>query len=77
MSDLEQFREEVSAWLDEHCPPTRRRLREGEAPPAWGSPEFDAQIEDWKDAVCSKGWTAPTWPKEYGGAGLSDSRTRM
>jgi len=77
MSDLEQFRAVVRAWLDEHCPPTRRRLREGEATPAWGSPEFDAQIEGWKEAVCSQGWTAPTWPVEYGGAGLSDDQARV
>ncbi len=77
MSDLEQFRADVCAWLDVHCPPTRRRLREGEVAPKWGSPEFDAQIEDWKNAVCSKGWTAPTWPKEYGGAGLSDDEAKV
>ena len=25
----------------------------------------------WLDRMASKGWTAPTWPKEYGGGGLS------
>jgi alkylation response protein AidB-like acyl-CoA dehydrogenase len=77
MSDLEQFRADVCAWLDEHCPPTRRRLREGETRPNWGSPEFDAQVEGWKDAVCARGWSAPTWPKEYGGAGLSDEEAKV
>jgi len=77
MSDLERFRADVRAWLDEHCPPTRRRLREGETAPAWGSPEFDAQVEGWKDAVCRRGWSAPTWPKEYGGAGLSAEEARV
>ncbi|MCP5042362.1 MAG: acyl-CoA dehydrogenase [bacterium] len=77
MSELEQFRAEVRAWLDEHCPPTRRKLREGEVAPAWGTPEFDAQIDGWKEAVCGKGWTAPSWPKEYGGAGLSDEQARV
>ncbi len=77
MSDLEAFRSEVRSWLDENCPPTRRRQREGEVAPAWGSAEFDAQIEGWKEAVCGKGWSAPTWPVEYGGAGLSDEEARV
>jgi len=77
MSDLEQFRSEVRTWLDENCPPTRRRLREGESMPAWGSPEFDAQIEGWKNDVCARGWSAPSWPKEYGGAGLSPEEAKV
>jgi alkylation response protein AidB-like acyl-CoA dehydrogenase len=27
--------------------------------------------KDWADALASKGWVAPHWPKEYGGAGMS------
>ena len=77
MSELEQFRSEVRVWLEENCPPTRRRLRDGEAAPAWGSPEFDAQIDGWKEAICSRGWSAPTWPKEYGGAGLSADQAKV
>jgi len=26
---------------------------------------------DWQNALANKGWIAPHWPKEYGGAGLS------
>ncbi|GMU40065.1 MAG: acyl-CoA dehydrogenase [Chloroflexota bacterium] len=26
---------------------------------------------DWQNALAEKGWVAPHWPKEYGGAGLS------
>ena len=26
----------------------------------------------WLDRMAAKGWTAPTWPKQYGGGGLSD-----
>jgi alkylation response protein AidB-like acyl-CoA dehydrogenase len=77
MPDLEQFRAETRAWLDENCPPTRRRLREGETAPEWGSPEFDAEIEGWQKAVCDRGWSAPTWPKEYGGAGLSAEEAKV
>ncbi len=27
--------------------------------------------KEWQDALAAKGWVAPHWPKEYGGAGLS------
>jgi alkylation response protein AidB-like acyl-CoA dehydrogenase len=27
--------------------------------------------KQWQDALAAKGWVAPHWPKEYGGAGLS------
>ncbi|MBW2315145.1 MAG: acyl-CoA dehydrogenase family protein [Deltaproteobacteria bacterium] len=77
MADLEQFRADARAWLDEHCPPTRRQLREGETAPAWGSPEFDAQIEGWKREICERGWSAPTWPRECGGAGLSPEEAKV
>jgi len=77
MSDLDRFRQETRAWLEANCPPSRRRLREGETAPAWGSPEEEAQVEGWKRDVCSRGWTAPTWPEEYGGAGLSTEEARV
>ena len=28
-------------------------------------------IKAWRDKLAQKGWIAPAWPKEYGGAGLS------
>jgi alkylation response protein AidB-like acyl-CoA dehydrogenase len=35
-----------------------------------GGPLGDA-FERWRKALASRGWIAPHWPKEYGGAGLS------
>ena len=29
----------------------------------------DTQL--WLERMAEKGWTVPTWPKEYGGAGLT------
>ncbi len=71
MSDLEAFRAETRAWLEQNCPPSRRRPKEGEVAPAWGSPEENEQVERWRELVVERGWTGPTWPVEYGGAGLS------
>ena len=34
-------------------------------------PERRQAAEDWGNAVAERGWFAPHWPEEYGGAGLS------
>ena len=31
----------------------------------------------WLDRMAAKGWTAPTWPREYGGGGLSSAESRV
>ena len=33
--------------------------------------------EAWREAVGAKGWGTPTWPKEYGGGGLSKAEARI
>ena len=30
-----------------------------------------AKVSKWLDKLAERGWIAPAWPKEYGGAGLS------
>ncbi|MBT5775121.1 MAG: hypothetical protein HOH95_12165, partial [Dehalococcoidia bacterium] len=34
-------------------------------------PAKQQRAQEWQDALASKGWVAPHWPKEYGGAGLT------
>ena len=79
MSDLETFRAETRAWLEEHCPESQRQpiLRREQI---WGGrnrvfPSADAQA--WFEAMAERGWTAPTWPKEYGGGGLSIEEAKV
>ena len=36
----------------------------------------DADFEAWTKAMGEKGWGVPTWPKAYGGGGLSTARRR-
>ena len=73
MADLEAFRKDVQAWLEENCPPSMRTpMPEDEV--VWGGRNAKFKNPDskkWLDAMGAKGWTAPTWPKEYGGGGLS------
>ena len=67
------FREEARDWLEDNCPPTIRQP----AGPGEGTgggrratyPNPEAKL--WLDRMAEKGWTAPTWPKEYGGGGLT------
>ena len=65
-ADTEAFRKEVRSWLEEHLP-------EG-----W----FDEDVElspqererfnaDWPRQLHDGGWICATWPKEYGGKGLT------
>jgi alkylation response protein AidB-like acyl-CoA dehydrogenase len=34
-------------------------------------PMKNPELLEWRHALGSKGWTIPTWPKEYGGGGLN------
>lgn len=77
MEALESFRQEIRSWLEENCPPTQRALREGETQEPWGSPKFGEQAKQWLERCAGKGYTCPTWPKEYGGGGLSKGEERV
>jgi alkylation response protein AidB-like acyl-CoA dehydrogenase len=62
------FRDEVRAWLRDALPPHLRAKAEIDAP-------FDHhEIMEWHRILYKKGWVAPHWPKEVGGAGLDVTR---
>ena len=45
-----------------------------------GGRKFQYQSEDqrlWLDRMAAKGWTAPEWPAEYGGGGLSREQHKV
>ena len=72
---LEAFAAEVSGWLKANYPAELRDPKAKTDPEAmWGGRAFagsdDPQIV-WMRRMATKGWTAPTWPTEYGGGGLS------
>lgn len=79
MSDLNTFREETRAWLEANCPESQRQpiVKEEQI---WAGknrtfPSDDAKL--WFERMRDKGWTAPTWPAEYGGGGLSPEEARV
>ena len=65
------FRNEARDWLAANCPPSLRQglggYTAGGRKAVYGNP--DTKL--WLDRMAERGWTAPTWPKEYGGGGLS------
>lgn len=70
MADLETFRAETRAWLAENCPPGAR----GPGPVSNGSTKIEIKDPDtrlWLERMAARGWTVPTWPRAYGGGGLS------
>ncbi|HXU99183.1 MAG TPA: acyl-CoA dehydrogenase family protein [Caulobacteraceae bacterium] len=74
-ADVTTFRDEARAWLAAHYPAELKSPRPRTDPEAvWGGRAFaksdDPQIA-WMRALASRGWTAPAWPKAYGGGGLS------
>lgn len=69
---LESFRTETRAWLEENCPPGMRTPMPDEER-VWGGtdPKFKhPESKIWLERMVERGWTAPHWPRKYGGGGL-------
>lgn len=68
MDALSDFRAETRAWLAANCPAGAR----GPGPVPWGSRKVPAEGDSalWLARMAERGWTVPTWPQRYGGAGL-------
>ena len=80
MSDLEGFRTECRAWLEENCPPSMRTPMTSADDTVWGGRKEtyeNPEAKLWLDRMGAKGWTAPTWPAEYGGGGLSKEEAKV
>jgi alkylation response protein AidB-like acyl-CoA dehydrogenase len=79
MPDLDAFRDDTRRWLEEHAPPSMR------TPPAtpdevcWGGKKgtYPDDVRRWLAVMAERGWTAPTWPREYGGGGLSKAEAKV
>ncbi|MBI1340976.1 acyl-CoA dehydrogenase [bacterium] len=79
MSALETFRTETRAWLEANSPASMRTpMAEGDI--VWGGrkakfPNADAKL--WLERMAERGWTAPTWPRDYGGGGLTREEAQV
>jgi alkylation response protein AidB-like acyl-CoA dehydrogenase len=61
-----EFREEVRDWLRDNYPKGASQA----------DPDSDI-AKAWLARLIERGWTAPHWPKEYGGAGLDPASHRI
>jgi len=80
VSDLEQFRQDTRAWLEENCPISMREPVKGFDDYYNGgrNPEIDHPDQKvWCDRMAERGWTVPHWPKEYGGGGLDKDELKI
>ncbi|MEL6102133.1 MAG: acyl-CoA dehydrogenase family protein [Pseudomonadota bacterium] len=78
--DLDGFRAEVRAWLESNCPEVMRDGAAGEENICWGGRNWQFQSDAqrlWLERMAARGWTVPTWPTEYGGAGLSRAEDKI
>src|SRR5262245_55591827 len=77
---MDEFRREVRAWLEQNCPPAMREPWKSDDDDVWGGRKAyfahpDAKL--WLERMAARGWTAPTWPKEYGGGGLDSAKAKI
>ncbi len=68
--EKEEFRLETRTWLQTNCPEGAK----GPGQTAWGSSKIvlERDVALWLERMSERGWTVPTWPKEYGGADLEN-----
>jgi alkylation response protein AidB-like acyl-CoA dehydrogenase len=80
MTDLDAFREQTFLWLLENAPVSLRGTRRGRFDGYWGGRKRDEPSPDvklWFEVMLERGWTAPTWPKRYGGGELSSAQGKV
>ncbi len=80
MTDLDTFRAETRAWLEANCPPECRGSLESDEDRVWGGRNATFKTpahKRWMEVMGARGWTAPEWPTEYGGGGLSREQAKV
>jgi len=73
------FRADAKRWLESNCPPSMRGITSEDDTIGGGKRQRidNPEAKVWLDAMAEKGWTAPTWPAEYGGGGLTVDEAKV
>lgn len=74
MSELRDFRAACRTWLTDNVPDSLKGSRKGKFTGYWGgrkAAHIEPDVLLWFERCRQRGWTAPTWPREFGGGGLS------
>jgi len=80
MSDFETLRRETRQWLLANCPASLVGRETTPFDGCWGGRRYHWESADeklWLERMVEKRWTAPAWPVEYGGGGLSVDEARI
>ena len=79
MDTLEQFREETRQWLKANAPQSMYAPLRSTDDACWGGRKtiYPPDMKRWLDVMAERGWTAPTWPKQYGGGGLNKAEAKI
>ena len=72
-----EFRLEAREWLTANCPDSLRRGLGGYTAGGRKATYANPDTKLWLDRMAERGWTAPTWPKEYGGGGLTNAENMI
>jgi len=75
--ELETFRAEAAQWLEENFPKALGKDPEALLALVMSPAEATGDYKLWKERMGAKGWGVPTWPKQYGGGGLSPAEARV
>ena len=76
-ADLEDFRKEAREWLAANFPPSLANEPDMTMEQVEGGAKPSADAKQWAQRIGEKGWGTPTWPKAYGGGGLSAAEARV
>jgi alkylation response protein AidB-like acyl-CoA dehydrogenase len=79
MDDLEQFRDDTRRWLLANAPASMFGAVDSVDDLCWGGRKtpYPADVKRWLDVMAERGWTAPAWPTQYGGGGLSKAEAKV
>jgi alkylation response protein AidB-like acyl-CoA dehydrogenase len=73
--DLDAFRADARSWLEANFPASLKG-KSGLMMQETGA-ELSGDADLWRQRMGDKGWGTPTWPKAYGGGGLSGPETKV
>jgi acyl-CoA dehydrogenase len=79
MDDLEQLREDTRQWLLANAPKSMFTPISSMDDLCWGGRKTSdpPDVKRWLDVMAERGWTAPTWPRQYGGGGLNKAEAKI
>src|SRR5580693_1282428 len=72
--DIDAFRAEARDWLSANFPASLKG--KGGMMTMEGATPDRGDFKAWTRAMADRGWGVPTWPKAYGGGGLSAAQAR-